>query len=172
MKKIITILISLISVFIGISIGYFLFNDKTDEINNANKIDDNPTKISGNLLENIEGVWIYCEGKNNYGCYGGIIEEEKAQYTYNLFQVATGGTPAGVIKNVINKENNQYEIEVYNAAYDSPMSSGEERTSYYNIDINNIKNNQITIGDKIYDYISKKYDYEQIAAYINKKING
>jgi len=155
MKKINTIVICLFSILIGIVIGYFLFNNKNGNTNNS-------TEKSVNLLESIEGVWFESSG------LGVVIEEQKSQYTFNFIQDSTGATPAGLIKNIINKGNNKYEIEVFYEAYDGEMTSRPERTTHHNIDISNIKNNQITVDNETFDYISETWDYTKIEAYMKK----
>lgn len=139
---------------------YIIYNGKVISEKESPKVDppikeskeNQQTETKEEVLEELIGEWGMC--LKEYDCRGIIIAKTKnSEFTYTPYIMWSEGGVAGKIKTFEKISEKVYKISVYYAAYNNEMSSGPEQTIEYTIDINNIKENNIKIDNKVYQKI-------------------
>lgn len=134
--------------------------------NNSNiEIKNNKPKEEKNIVENLIGEWGMCISDMN--CYGMIIKKEGNDYSFNSYQMWSEGNGPGIIKKSTKITDDEYKLEIYFPAYEDEISSSEEYTGNYLLDISKISNNIIKFNN--YEYQKVIGDREDFFRSLNKQ---
>lgn len=159
-KKNIALVVIVIETILLAAAGiYIIFNSNNlaSHPNNTNEpnipIEDvkeniQPEDSTKEVLAKLVGEWGMCI--KEYDCRGVVISKtENSEYKYTPYIMWSDGGETGTIKSV-EKQGDKYKLTVYFSGYNNELGSSPEQTNEYLIDMTNIEENNINIGDNTY----------------------
>lgn len=127
--------------------------ESKEQVSDIEKANNTVDKNDDDFMNELIGEWGMCQ--ENYGCHGIIVsKDDNNKFGFAPYQMWSDGGYAGTVENIENTDINKYTITVHFDAVDNMLTTIEEHTNKYVIDVSNINSNTIVVDDYSYKKIT------------------